>query len=56
MLSTCEQLASGLGASASKSKTPGGPGGDTVGNAILRHWVGERFLGEKHLISRLRIR
>ncbi|KAJ7740570.1 hypothetical protein B0H16DRAFT_1324320 [Mycena metata] len=41
MLATCEQLAAGLGApgkKASKERV------DTVGNAPLRLWVGERFL------------
>lgn len=38
MLGTCEQLAAGLGAGA-------GTGADAVGNAPLRLWVGERFLG-----------
>jgi hypothetical protein len=40
MLDTCEQLAAGLGAAPEKGKK-----GDGVGNARLRLWVGERFLG-----------
>jgi hypothetical protein len=39
MLETCEQLAAGLGASGNGKKQGG------VGNAPLRLWVGERFLG-----------
>ncbi|KIM82134.1 hypothetical protein PILCRDRAFT_469683 [Piloderma croceum F 1598] len=58
MLGTCEQLAAGLGAGAGGGKRGGGKenqgrdgmggkggGGDAVGNAPLRLWVGERFLG-----------
>jgi len=50
MLSTCEQLAAGLGAASvkeEKGKNKGGVGVDVdaVGNAPLRLWVGERFLG-----------
>jgi len=49
MLSTCEQLAAGLGAASvkeEKGKNKGGVGVDVdaVGNAPLRLWVGERFL------------
>ncbi|KAJ7499880.1 hypothetical protein FB451DRAFT_1014303 [Mycena latifolia] len=40
MLATCEQLAAGLGAPGKKGKERV----DTVGNAPLRLWVGERFL------------
>ena len=47
MLGTCEQFAAGLGAGSVKRE--GGKGkegaGDAVGNAPLRLWVGERFLG-----------
>lgn len=42
MLATCEQLAAGLGAPGKKGKDRV----DTVGNAPLRLWAGERFLGE----------
>jgi hypothetical protein len=57
MLSTCEQFAAGLGA-ASVKKRKGTNGdneeekeeGDKVGNAPLRLWVGERFLGTIQLI------
>lgn len=47
MLATCEQLAAGLGASAKKDTEGDGPKKpkDAVGNAHLRLWVGERFLG-----------
>jgi len=48
MLRTCETLAAGLGAGArGKKKKKGGEGedGEEVGNAWLRLWVGERFLG-----------
>lgn len=52
MLGTCEQLAAGLGASSVKRKREGADGEkdkggsvDGVGNAPLRLWVGERFLG-----------
>jgi len=38
MLEMCEQLAAGLGAGKSKKRL------DSVGNAPLRLWVGERFL------------
>jgi len=56
MLGTCEQLAAGLGA-ASVKKRKGADSekvkeqvkekgeGDKVGNAPLRLWVGERYLG-----------
>ncbi|KAJ7476881.1 hypothetical protein B0H11DRAFT_1303136 [Mycena galericulata] len=40
MLATCEQLAAGLGAPGKKGKDRV----DTVGNAPLRLWAGERFL------------
>lgn len=40
MLRTCEQLAAGLGAAGSKEVS------GKVGNAQMRLWVGERFLGE----------
>jgi hypothetical protein len=40
MLKTCGQLAAGLGAAGNKETI-----GD-VGNAQMRLWVGERFLGE----------
>ncbi|KAJ7249012.1 hypothetical protein C8J57DRAFT_1672222 [Mycena rebaudengoi] len=40
MLATCEQLAAGLGAPGKKGKERP----DTVGNAPLRLWIGERFL------------
>ncbi|KAJ7683529.1 hypothetical protein B0H17DRAFT_31447 [Mycena rosella] len=40
MLATCEQLAAGLGAPGKKGKERI----DTVGNAPLRLWAGERFL------------
>jgi hypothetical protein len=54
MLSTCETLAAGLGAPAHKLKSgPASPdktrsatsSEGRVGNATLRLWVGERFLG-----------
>jgi hypothetical protein len=56
MLSTCEQLAAGLGAASvkeDKGKNKGGVGVDVdaVGNAPLRLWVGERFLGRFPLPS-----
>ncbi|KAJ7039378.1 hypothetical protein C8F04DRAFT_1392448 [Mycena alexandri] len=41
MLATCEQLAAGLGAPGKKTNKERV---DTVGNAPLRLWVGERFL------------
>lgn len=44
MLLTCEQLASGLGAPATKSKAGGSAA--TVGNARLGLWVGQKLLGE----------
>lgn len=40
MLTTCEQLAAGLGATARKGEET-----DVAGSASLRLWVGERFLG-----------
>lgn len=43
MLTASEQLAAGLGASTTKK--PKKAGGDSVGNAALRLWLGERFLG-----------
>lgn len=56
MLGTSEQLAAGLGAASikkdkDKGKAKEGGGGseekepDAVGNAPLRLWIGERFLG-----------
>lgn len=42
MLTTCEQLAAGLGAAGSKSQQEG----NAIGNAHMRLWVGERFLGK----------
>lgn len=62
MLGTCEQLAAGLGASSVKRKREGegveekGGGGsvDGVGNAPLRLWLGERFLGKRSLLLVLR--
>jgi hypothetical protein len=47
MLSTCEQLAAGLGAVGKRKNRDDATreGGDGVGNARLRLWVGERFLG-----------
>ena len=55
MLGTCEQLAAGLGANGVKRKRDGEDGqqaksADDVGNAPLRLWVGERFLGMFSLI------
>ncbi|KAF4621623.1 hypothetical protein D9613_012585 [Agrocybe pediades] len=54
MLSTAEQLAAGLGALPKAAKTPEAaakkeaakntPGGDGIGNAHLRLWIGERSL------------
>lgn len=41
MLGTCEALAAGLGAPATKQE----PGLASVGNAVLGLWAGERFLG-----------
>jgi hypothetical protein len=40
MLRTCDQLAAGLGAAGTKEGT------GKVGNAQMRLWVGERFLGK----------
>ena len=56
MLGTCEQLAAGLGANGVKRKRDGEDGQlaksvDSVGNAPLRLWVGERFLGMFSLSS-----
>lgn len=59
MLTTAEQLAAGLGAQPKSTKDSdnkktgapnasavnGRPGGDGVGNAYLRLWIGERSLG-----------
>jgi len=66
MLGTAEQLAAGLGAhpkappKSSDDSTPkkaSGAGGDGVGNAHLRLWIGERCLGESLLsLYWLRIR
>jgi hypothetical protein len=47
MLATCEQLAAGLGAPGKKGKELV----DAVGNAPLRLWVGERFLGERSSVT-----
>ena len=43
MLGTCEQLAAGLGAGSGKKGKDGTP--SSVGNAPLRLWVGQKFLG-----------
>lgn len=56
MLGTSEQLVAGLGASGDGGKRKAGDDGqgkggekagdaDSVGNAPLRLWIGERFLG-----------
>lgn len=55
MLGTAEQLAAGLGALPKAAKTPEAAakkelvkhasGGDGIGNAHLRLWIGERSLG-----------
>jgi ribosomal protein L17 len=49
ILKTCEQLAAGLGVAKGKKKSDsdekkGGENG--IGNAPLRLWIGERFVGE----------
>jgi hypothetical protein len=44
MLTTCEQLASGLGAREKK-------GEKAVGNAGMRLWIGQRFLGGRSFLS-----
>jgi hypothetical protein len=50
MLSTCEQLAVGMGTSENK-------GEKAVGNAAMRLWVGQRLLGEcTHAFSRKKLR
>ena len=43
MLQTCEQLAAGMGAPATKG-TP--PGTAVTGNVRLGLWVGQKYLGE----------
>lgn len=63
VLETCEQLVAGLGASGDSKRKAGDPEkdkapkekdrkGDTdaVGNAPLRLWIGERFLGANYMI------
>ena len=42
MLQTCEQLAAGMGAPATKGQQAGGV---MTGNVRLGLWVGERYLG-----------
>lgn len=55
VLATCEQLVAGLGAAVESKRKAGDPDNekalkekgktDAVGNAPLRLWIGERFLG-----------